>query len=91
MKIEKFDGDMFWNDDDTENAIYDPDDELDNINVIGTIVEFQQAKRLTNFFGVDCGEDSESNPLYEYFTTLEEAEIRSDAILKPTAPEGKEV
>lgn len=77
MKIEKLAGDMFWNSDDTEDIVHDPDEELANINEVGAIVEFEQALRLTNFFGVDCGEDFEGQPLYEYFDTQEEAEKRS--------------
>ena len=79
-KIDNFEGDLFWNEADTENACYDPDDELDNINEVGAIVEYEQAKRLPNFFGVDCGEDAEGRAVYEYFTTLAEAEARSKEV-----------
>jgi hypothetical protein len=74
MEIEKFEGDLFWNSDDPEAAIDDPDDELGNIGDIGAIVEFEQAKRLPNFYGVDCGEDDKGRLVARYFDTLAEAE-----------------
>ena len=66
-KIDNFEGDMFWNSDDTECSCFDPDDEMDNVGE-GDIVEFEQAKRLTNFFGAVVNGKS------LYFDTLEEAE-----------------
>lgn len=69
-EIEKFEGDIFWNSEDTESACYDPDDEMDNVGE-GDIVEFEQAKRLTNFFGVIV--DGKER----YFDTQEEAEAAS--------------
>lgn len=86
MKLDKFEGDIFWNSDDTENSVHDPDDELDNINEVGAIVEYEQAKRLTNFFGVDCGEDAEGRAIYEYFDNKEEAEKRSAEICASPEP-----
>jgi hypothetical protein len=82
-KIENFEGDMFWDSADTEDIVHDPDEALANINNLGAIVEFEQAKRLINFFGVDCGEDWEGQPIYEYFDTQEEAEARSKEVSKP--------
>jgi hypothetical protein len=67
-EILKFEGDLFWNDDDTESSCNDPDDELDNVGP-GDIVKFQQAKRLPNFFAVMV----DGKP--RYFDTLEEAEL----------------
>jgi hypothetical protein len=67
MEITQFEGDIFWNEADTETAC-EPDDELDNASEVGAIVEFEQAKRLTNFFGVLLEKEC------KYFTTLEEAE-----------------
>lgn len=70
-EILKFDGDIFWNESDTENNIDDPDEELDNVGP-GCVVEFEQAYRLPNFFGVmTIGPDDES--IYRYFTTEKEA------------------
>jgi hypothetical protein len=66
-EIIKFEGDLFWNAEDTESSCHDPDDELDNAGD-GGIVEFEQALRLPNFFGVLV----EGKP--RYFTTQEEAE-----------------
>jgi hypothetical protein len=65
-EIEKFEGDIFWNSDDTESAIDSPDDEMDNLYE-GDIAEFEQAKRLPNFFGVVIGDKA------RYFDTFEEA------------------
>jgi hypothetical protein len=69
-EIEKFEGDIFWNSDDTESSCYDPEDELDNVGT-GDIIEFEQAKRLPNFFGVVV------NDKPRYFDTQEEAEAAS--------------
>ena len=69
MEIENFEGDLFWNADDTENTVYDPDDELDNIGDLGAIVEFEQAKRLPSFYGVLVAEGKT-----RYFDTRQEAE-----------------
>jgi hypothetical protein len=85
-KLDKFEGDLFWNEADTESAVYDPDDELDNINQVGAIVEYEQAKRLSNFFGVDCGQDSEGRAIYEYFDSKEEAEKRSTEVTASPSP-----
>jgi hypothetical protein len=65
-EIDKFEGDLFWNEENSETTC-EPDDELDNLQD-GDIVEFQQAKRLTNFFGVLV------NGSPRYFDTQEEAE-----------------
>ena len=81
-EIQKFEGDLFWNHEDTEDAVYDPDDELDSINEIGAIVEFEQAKRLPNFYGVDCGADAQGRAIYWYFTTVEEAEVASKSTMQ---------
>jgi hypothetical protein len=67
MEIEKFEGDLFWNDDNSEDSCFDPYDELDQVGE-GEIVEFMQAKKLPNFFGILI-EGKE-----RYFDTLEEAE-----------------
>jgi hypothetical protein len=66
-EIFNFDGDLFWNEADTESYVDDPDDELDNAGE-GNIVQFEQAKRLPNFFGVLI--DGKSR----YFDTELEAE-----------------
>jgi hypothetical protein len=67
MEIEKFEGDIFWNADDPETAVYDAFDELANVGEY-VIVEFQQAKMLSNIFGVLIGGEE------RYFTTKAEAE-----------------
>lgn len=79
-EIEKFEGDLFWNDDNPEDACWDPHDELDNVGE-GEIVEFQQAKKLPNFFGVLV--DGKER----YFDTLEEAEA---ACIKPQPEESEQ-
>ena len=66
-EIEKFEGDTFWNDADTENCVDSPEDELENVGE-DNIVEFEQAKRLPNFFGVHTGGRD------RFFTTLAEAQ-----------------
>jgi len=66
-EILKFEGDIFWNAENTEQSIYDPSDELENVSD-GDIVEFEQAKRLPNFFGVYI------NGKERYFDTEKEAE-----------------
>ena len=66
-EITKFAGDIFWVEYDTENSIDDPDDELDNVGD-GDIVEFEQALRLPNFFGVLVNDEP------KYFETKAEAE-----------------
>ena len=71
-EILQFEGDLFWNTDDTEAAVDDPDDELDSIGDLGVIVEFEQAKRLPNFYGVLVGKGET-----RYFETVEEAEACS--------------
>jgi hypothetical protein len=76
-EIEKFEGDIFWNSDDTESACYDPDDEMDNVGD-GDIVEFEQAIRCANFFGVLV----DGKP--RYFDTQAEAEEAS----KPKVTQG---
>jgi hypothetical protein len=50
-EIFNFKGDIFWVEADPENSVDDPDDELDNAGE-GSIVQFEQAVRLPNFFGV---------------------------------------
>lgn len=82
MLIKKFAGDMFWSADDTEYTVFDPEDELDERRGLGNIVEFEQAKRLPNFFGVDCGDDTNGHPIYEFYTTREEAEVRAAQVQK---------
>jgi len=76
-EIEKFEGDLFWNADNTEDSVYSPEDELDNIGSL-EIVEFQQAKRLPNFFGVAIPRDKDHDD-YRFFTTQEEAEACIEA------------
>ena len=66
-EIENFEGDIFWDKEDTENCIDSPEDELENVGE-NDIVEFEQAKRLPNFFGVYTGGKD------RFFTTLEEAQ-----------------
>ena len=65
-EISQFEGDLFWNDDDTE-ATCEPEEELYNL-CDGDIVEFQQAKRLANFFGALISGEP------RFFDTLEETE-----------------
>lgn len=72
-EIEKFEGDLFWNEADTEVGCDDPDDEMDNYGE-GDIVEFEQAKRLPNFFGVLV------NDKPRYFDTAEEAEAACNTL-----------
>jgi hypothetical protein len=79
-EINKFEGDLFWNADDPESSCYDPSDELDNVGE-GDIVEFEQAKRLPNFFGVLV--DGKER----YFDTAEEAE---SACAKPQPEESEQ-
>jgi len=67
-EIQKFEGDMFWDASDTEDAVYDPEETLDDYAGNGGIVEFEQAKRLPNFFGVLV------NGQHRFFTTRAEAE-----------------
>ena len=66
-EITKFAGDIFWVEYDTENSIDDPYDELDYVGD-GVIVEFEQALRLPNFFGVVVNDEP------KYFETKAEAE-----------------
>jgi hypothetical protein len=66
-EITKFAGDIFWVEYDTENSIDDPYDELDCVGD-GVIVEFEQALRLPNFFGVVVNDEP------KYFETKAEAE-----------------
>ena len=66
-EIEEFEGDIFWDEADTENCVDSPEDELDNVGE-DNIVEFEQAKRLPNFFGVHTGGKD------RFFTTLQEAQ-----------------
>lgn len=66
-EIDKFEGDMFWDSADTEDTVYDPEDALENA-MEDNIVEFEQAKRLPNFFGVYTGSK------HRFFTTLAEAQ-----------------
>jgi hypothetical protein len=67
-EIDKLEGDIFWLEYDTEAAVDDPEDELSNAEE-GGIIEFEQAKRLPNFFGTLINDKA------RYFDTLEEAEI----------------
>jgi len=65
---------MFWDEDDTEVSHPDPYDILDNVGS-GEIVEFEQAKRLSNFYGFtypkkDGTDDAEEH----YFLLLKDAE-----------------
>ena len=66
-EIEKFEGDIFWNEEDPEICVDSPEDELENVGE-DNIVEFEQAKRLPSFFGVHTGGKD------RFFTTLEEAQ-----------------
>jgi hypothetical protein len=76
-EIDKFEGDLFWNDENPEDSVYSPEDELDDIGSL-QIVEFQQAKRLSNFFGVAIPHDKDHDD-YRFFTTQEEAEACVEA------------
>lgn len=73
MEIDKFEGDLFWNDEDTENTC-EPEEELDNVGK-GDIVEFQQAKSLPHIFGVIDKDDKA-----RFFTTMAEAEAVAQEI-----------
>lgn len=79
-EMHKFEGDLFWNFEDPEVACYDPADELDDVGE-GHIVKFEQAKRLSNFFGVLV--DGKER----YFDTAEEAEA---ACIKPQPEESEQ-
>jgi hypothetical protein len=56
---------MFWDSENTESSCYDPEDDMDNV-CEGDIIEFEQAKRLPNFFGVIIDDKT------RFFDTLEE-------------------
>jgi len=73
-EITKFEGDLFWRDDDREQNI-EPEEELSAIGDIGIVIEFAQAKTLPNIFGVYV--DKEHS---KFFETEEEA----DAYVKET-------
>jgi hypothetical protein len=79
-EIENFEGDLFWNADDTESTCDDPYDELLNVVVNlrrageGNIVVFEQAKRLPNFYGALInGEERYFESLGEVEEALKEA------------------
>jgi len=77
-EIEKFEGDMFWNDECTEDTVYSPEDELEECG-IAHVVCFQQAARLPNFYGVMFAKQDSDDSEYRFFTTKEEAEACIDA------------
>jgi hypothetical protein len=79
----KPEGDMFWDEADTEISHFDPYDILDE-HLAGEIVEFEQAKRLPNFFGFSWGRDEE--PKEFYFATKEEAEKKLDELTADSTP-----
>lgn len=76
-EIEKFEGDMFWNDESTEDVVYSPEDELEEYGP-AHVVCFQQASRLPNFYGVMFAKPDSDDSEYHFFTTKDEAEACID-------------
>lgn len=72
MEISKFEGDLFWNDDDPETNC-EPEEEMDNYRE-SVVVTFQQAKSLPNFYGVRIWEPEMKEYQDRFFTTREEAD-----------------
>ena len=74
-EITKLEGDMFWDADDPEWSQSDPDDFFyeDKMDA-GHVFQFQQASRLSDFYGFAIrGEDGDLAET-RYFETKEEAE-----------------
>lgn len=68
MRLDKFEGDLFWDAADTENSVDSPDDHMDHFGS-GDVVKFEAAKRVSDMWGaINLSGD------VAYFSTLTEAE-----------------
>jgi hypothetical protein len=72
MKIDKFEGDIFWNAEDREMDV-EPEEYMNEVGC-GIVIQFSQAKSLPDFYGVQYYESDKDEYVDVFFTTLEEAE-----------------
>jgi hypothetical protein len=76
-EIEKFDGDMFWDYDDSESMVDDPDEFMEEVGC-GTVIRFEQAQRLPNIYGVRIYIAAKDEYVTRYFTDKAEADAVCD-------------
>jgi hypothetical protein len=77
-EITTFEGDMFWDSDDTESCVDDPEEFMDEVG-FGTVICFDVAKRLPGMYGVQVKSTEPGGRITKFFSTLKEAETWRDA------------